>query len=87
VAAAGGPVQRLNLGLFIYPQHQRTFGRVEVKAHDVSELAVKLRVSAELEVLHPMRLQPVLLPDAMYGGGAEPDLLGFYSLWFKSRTA
>ena len=40
------------------------------------QLAVELRIGAELEMLHPMRLQPVMLPDAVHGGGAELHLLG-----------
>jgi hypothetical protein len=30
-----GPLQRLHLALFVYAQHQRIVGRIEVQAHDV----------------------------------------------------
>jgi hypothetical protein len=72
----GGAIKRLNLRFFVHAQHQRAFARVEVKPHDIGQLGVKLRIGAELEVLHPVRLQPILLLDAMYGGGTKSHLLG-----------
>ncbi len=51
LSGSSGAVRlRLNLGLFVYAQDQRAFGRVEVKSHDVGQLAVELGVGAELEV-------------------------------------
>src|SRR5262249_7337276 len=70
-----GAIKRLDLRFFVHAQHQRAFGWVEIKTHDVGHLLIERRVGAELEVLDPMRLQAVLLPNAVYGGGAEPDLL------------
>jgi hypothetical protein len=67
--------KRLDLRFFVNAQHQRAFGRVEIKIHDVGQFLLERGVGAELEVLDPMRLQAVLLPNAVYGGGAQPDLL------------
>ena len=71
-----GAVKRLNLRLFVHAQHQRTLRRVQIEPDDVGQLGVELRVAAELEGLDPVRLQPVLLPDAMDGSRRQPDLLG-----------
>jgi hypothetical protein len=67
---------RLTLRLFVHAQHQRTLGRIEIEPDDVAQLRVELRVAAELESLHPVRLQAILLPDAMHGGGRETHFSG-----------
>ncbi len=71
-----GAVKCLDLRLFVHAQHQRPFGRVQIEADDVGQFGVEFRVAAELEGLDPVRLQTVLLPDAMHGHEAEADLLG-----------
>ena len=40
-----------------------------MKIYDVGQLLIKRGVGAELEVLDPMRLQAVLLPNAVYSSG------------------
>ncbi len=67
-------INRLNLRLFIHVEHQG--GRVEVEPDDVGQLAVELGGAADLEALQPVRLQPVLLPDAIDRVRLQPDLLG-----------
>jgi hypothetical protein len=50
------PVQRLNLTLLIYAEHDGSIGRVHVPPHDIAHFGSKLQIGAELERLHPMRL-------------------------------
>src|SRR5207244_11713369 len=68
--------RRLNLRLFVHAQHQRALRRVQIEPDDIGQLGVELRVAAELEGFDPVRLEPILLPDAMDGGRRQPDLLG-----------
>jgi hypothetical protein len=51
-----GPIQRLDLTLFIHAQHDGTIRWVQVQANDVPHLLHKLRVFGKLEILHAMRL-------------------------------
>jgi hypothetical protein len=53
-----GPVQGLHLGLLIYAEHRRPFGRVRVEADDVAEFVDELRVGGQLECLLQVRLEP-----------------------------
>jgi RHS repeat-associated protein len=69
-----GAIERLDLRLLVHRQHQRPLRRIEVQADDVRHLAVELGIAAELEGLDPMRLQVVLLPDALHRHVAEADL-------------
>jgi Transposase len=71
-----GAVKRLNLRLFVHAQHQRALRRVQIEPDDIGQLGVELRVAAELEGFDPVRLEPILLPDAMDCGRRQPDLLG-----------
>ena len=43
------PVQSLNLAFLIAAQHQCVFWSIEVKAHDVLELAHEVRIVGDLE--------------------------------------
>jgi len=65
--------QRLDLAFLVHARHQPAFRRVEIASDNIGQLAVELGVTAELEGLQPMRLQPVLLPDAMDGARRQPD--------------
>src|SRR4026207_396463 len=58
-----GPVQRLNLALFIDTQDQGAIGWRQVEANNVAHFLDKQRVARELERLTPMRLQPERAPD------------------------
>src|SRR5215207_8935307 len=60
-----GPVQRLNLALFVYAQHQCLLRRVLVQPDDIANLLSKLRIPAELERIHSVRLKLVSLPDTV----------------------
>lgn len=60
-------VQRLNLTLLVYAQHNRFIRGIHVKPHDVPYLRRKIGVVAELERFDPMRLQFVFLPDPQHG--------------------
>ena len=57
-----GPVQRLDLRLFIDTDHHRLVGRVEIQPDHITNLGVQLGVGGELERLAPPRLQGVPVP-------------------------
>jgi uncharacterized protein VirK/YbjX len=57
-----GPVQCLNLALFIHTQYESLLGRIQLQSDDVGHLLEELRVTRQLEGLHPMRLQVMGLP-------------------------
>ena len=62
-----GPVQRLNLALFIDTQDQRAIRRRQIKADNVAHFLDEQRVARELERLTPMRLQAERAPNAPNG--------------------
>jgi hypothetical protein len=45
-------------------------GRIDTKADDILHLGGKLRVVRQLEGAHPMRLEAVCRPDALYAAMA-----------------
>jgi len=57
----GGPVEGLNLALFVDAQHQGAIRRRQVEADDVAHFVDEERVARELEGLTPMRLQVAFL--------------------------
>lgn len=59
----GSPVQGLDLRLLVHADHHGVFGRVQVQAHDVADLGLKLGVRGELERLDPVRGDAPLAPD------------------------
>ncbi len=59
-----GPVQRLNLTLFVDTQDQRAIRRRQIKADNVAHFLDEQRVARELERLTPMRLQAERAPNA-----------------------
>ena len=61
-----GPVQRLDLGLFVDRQHEAVGRRVEIEPDDIPELGGERRVLGQLEAPHPMRLEPVRGPDPLH---------------------
>ena len=71
-----GPVECLDLALLVDAQHQGFVRRAEVQAHDVAHFGNEVRVTAELEALQAVRLQVVLLPDAVHRRRADPLGLG-----------
>lgn len=66
-----GAFQSLDLGLFVYGQHDGVGGRIHVETDHILHLLGEGRVVRALEGTHPMRLQAVLLPDPRHG--AERD--------------
>jgi class 3 adenylate cyclase len=60
----GGAVQGLHLGLLVHAQHQGRLGWVQVQANDVADFLDELRVSAQLEGVDQVRLEPKGPPDA-----------------------
>jgi hypothetical protein len=59
--------QGLNATLFIDTEHDRVGWRLHVKTYDIAQLLDEVRIFAELEVLDPMRLKLVSVPNALYG--------------------
>ena len=72
----GGAGKRLDLGLLVHADHNRSFGRVQVQADHVADLGFQLRVGGELEGLGPPRFEVVLGPDAGDGVVATAQLVG-----------
>ena len=58
-------IQRLNLALLIHAEYDRIVWRVQVETHNVPYFGDELWVRAELERLHAMGLEVMLLPDAL----------------------
>lgn len=58
-----GPIQCLDLALFIHAQDNGPVRWIEVKAHNISHLLHELWVFGEFEILHTMRLQSERMPD------------------------
>ena len=71
-----GAVEGLDLGLLVDAQDERSFGRIQVQAHDVGQLGIEVRITAALEGLDPVGVQAVLLPDASSRGKARPPRPG-----------
>jgi hypothetical protein len=66
-----GAVQSLNLPLLVGAQDNGVLGRIQIQADDVFQFLHKLRIVAELEGSHPVRLQPMGAPDAPHAGRAN----------------
>jgi len=71
-----GAVESLDLAFFVDAKHHRVGGRIDIEADDLLELLGEFGIVGELERPHPMRLQPVSLPDASHRGGADPHRFG-----------
>jgi len=65
-------IQGLDLAFLIHGEHQRFVWRIQIQPHHVVELLDKLGITAELERLAQMRLEPVLLPYPAYRRFADP---------------
>jgi len=64
-------VERLDLAFLVDTQNQGFFRRIQIQAHDVTQLLDKTLVSTEFEGFDPMGLQVVLLPDPADGRFAD----------------
>jgi len=64
-------VQRLNLAFLIHAEDDRLIRWVHIEPHNVAHFPSKFRIVTELEGLHSMGLQFVLLPNPLHGSGAD----------------
>src|SRR5215472_6246472 len=64
-------VQRLNLAFFIYAKEDRLIWWVHIEPHNVAHFPSKFRIITELEGLHSIGLQFVLLPNPLHGSRAD----------------
>ena len=69
-----GAVEGLDLGLLVDAQDERSFGRIQVQAHDVGQLGIEVRITAALEGLDPLGCRPCFCQ--MHRRVGKPDLLG-----------
>ena len=71
-----GAVERLYLRLLVDREHNGVGRRVDVKADDFAQFGDELRVLRQLEPAHPVRSQPVRLPDPLHRRDADADRPG-----------
>jgi len=64
-------IKSLDLALLINAEYQCVFRRVEVQADDIMKLLDEMRVPAQLERTNQVRLQAMLFPDTLHGGGTQ----------------
>ena len=64
--------QGLNAALFVDAQHDCIGRWVHVESNDVTKLLGEMRIRAELETLHAVRLQVVRLQDPLNAAAANP---------------
>ncbi len=69
-------VERLDLALFVDAEHDSVRRRIDVEPDDVAQLADEVRVTGQLELPDPMRLEPMGAPDALHGTDADTRRLG-----------
>ena len=70
-----GAVERLDLALFVEGQDDGVGWRIDIKAHNIAQFFGELGIVGELELTHPVRLQPMPTPDALNRTDADADLL------------
>ena len=70
------PLQGLALALLVAAQHQSFVWRIQIQANHIPELALELRVLAQLERAPQVRFEVVLPPDAVDAVVRDPDGLG-----------
>jgi len=73
-----GPVQCLDLALFVDRQHDGVGRRIEVVADDVAQLVDELRIIGELELAPSVGRETMRLPAAPDRTGADARLLRHY---------
>src|SRR3979411_1424764 len=69
-------VERLDLRLLVDREHDRVRRGVDVEADYRTQLGDELRILGQLETAHPVRVQPMRLPDPLHRRNADPDCLG-----------
>src|SRR5271156_1350288 len=71
-----GAIEGLDLALLVETEHDGVGWRIDIETDDLLELLGEFGIVGELERAHPMRLEPVPLPDAPHRGRADPHRLG-----------
>ena len=71
-----GAFESLTLALFIAAEHHGLLGRIEVEAHHVPKLFLKLKVLGELEIAHPVGLELMGRPESLHARFAQPGFAG-----------
>ena len=66
-----GPLEGLDLALFVHAKDDGFVRRIEVQSHHVGELLGEAPVTGELESLRPMGLQAMGGPDTLHGSFAD----------------
>ena len=66
-------VERLDLRLFVDREDDGMGGRIDIKPDHVAQLVDELRVVGELELLNPVWLETMRVPDALNGTRANAD--------------
>ena len=69
-------IERLDLAFLIDTQHQGSVWWIQIKADNIGELLQELFISAELECLDQVRLEVVLLPNALNAHRTDTLCLG-----------
>ena len=67
-----GTIERLNLALLVYAQHQRFVRRIEVQADHIAQLGDEVGIGTELERFDQVRLKPVCPPNLVHHGSTDP---------------
>ena len=57
-------IKRLDLRPLVERQDERMRRRIDIETDNIAQLGAELRIAGQLELAHPMRLQPVRAPDA-----------------------
>ena len=66
-----GAVERLDLALFVDRQDDGVGRRIDIEPDDVAQLVDERGVVGQLELPHPMRLEPMGAPDALHRTDAD----------------
>ena len=69
-----GTIERLDLTLLVDREHDGPLGRVQIQAHHIAQLRLKLRIARELEAAHLMRLETGTLPYPVHRARRKPHL-------------
>ena len=71
-----GAFEGLTLALFIAAEHQGPIRRIEIQAHHVPKLFLKLKVFGELEITHSVGLQLMGRPESLHARFAQAGFAG-----------
>ena len=82
-----GALEGLDLGFLVDREHDRVRRRVHVEPDHVAQLGDERRVPGELEGAHPVRGEPVRLPDALHRAQGDAGRLGHHPAGPVGRLA